>query len=191
MAAGVPLVMFVRLVLASVGREPDLVKAISRSGGDKEASGGPLLYVAVLLTMTLAFWRSTVVGLLAISQMAAGDGLADIVGRKFGAAKWPWSSSKSYAGSFAFVAGGFTVSIALVYWMVSFSCLDLHGLAFTDVALRIALVSLGSALVELVPFGDDNITVPAAAAVFAAILFGECGGLSDGGNVAGWLSNSI
>ena len=30
------------------------------------------------------------VGLMAITQMAAGDGFADIVGRRWGKTKWPW-----------------------------------------------------------------------------------------------------
>lgn len=37
---------------------------------------------------------------MAISQMAAGDGMADIIGRKFGSAKWPFSKDKSYAGTY-------------------------------------------------------------------------------------------
>ena len=46
--------------------------------------------------------------------MAAGDGLADIVGRRWGTVKWPFSASKSYAGTAAFVAGAFVVSAAVL-----------------------------------------------------------------------------
>ena len=41
----------------------------------------------------------------AVCVMAAGDGMADIVGRKFGSVKWPWDKEKSLIGSAAFVAG--------------------------------------------------------------------------------------
>jgi dolichol kinase len=43
------------------------------------------------------------VGIIAISQMAAGDGMADIVGRKFGIQKWPFSKDKSYIGESSFL----------------------------------------------------------------------------------------
>jgi len=171
-AAGVPLLMLSRLLLASFGKQPELLKAVSRSGDAKEAVGGPFLYVVMLLVFTTAYWRSSIIGVVALAQMAAGDGLADIVGRKVGGARWPFSDRKTYAGSLGFVLGGFTVSLGLVYWLATFSCVDLGGLGLADVAVRLAAVSVASALVELVPLGDDNVTVPLTAAVFTALAFG-------------------
>lgn len=49
-----------------------------------------------------------------MTQMAVGDGLADIVGRKWGSVKWPFSKSKSLVGSGAFLLGSFTISAALL-----------------------------------------------------------------------------
>ena len=43
---------------------------------------------------------------MAISLMCAGDGLADIVGRRWGAsARLPWNPAKSWAGSVAMFLG--------------------------------------------------------------------------------------
>ena len=52
--------------------------------------------------------------MIAVTQMAVGDGLADIVGRQWGSVKWPFSKSKSLIGSGAFLVGGFTISAALL-----------------------------------------------------------------------------
>lgn len=77
-----------------------LVAAISRSGNPSEVLRGPLLYVIILLLSTLLYWRDNLVGIVAVSQMAAGDGMADIVGRRLGKVKWPFSQTKSYAGMY-------------------------------------------------------------------------------------------
>ena len=51
---------------------------------------------------------------MVISLMCGGDGLADIIGRKFGSAKLPFNRSKSWAGSFAMFAGK-SLYITLLY----------------------------------------------------------------------------
>ena len=43
--------------------------------------------------------------MMVLSLMCGGDGLADIIGRKFGTAKLPFNTSKSWAGSAAMFAG--------------------------------------------------------------------------------------
>ena len=40
-----------------------------------------MLYTVVLFLGTLLFFRNSPIGVVAICQMAAGDGIADIVGR--------------------------------------------------------------------------------------------------------------
>jgi dolichol kinase len=75
-----------RLYLAgsrtSANNEPnELVSAVSRTGRKEEALGGPFLYAIVLFLATLTSFRASPVGIVAVSQMAAGDGLADIFGR--------------------------------------------------------------------------------------------------------------
>ena len=66
---------------------------------------GPLFYVIIMTAATVIFWRESPVGMMVISLMCGGDGLADIIGRKFGSAKLPFNRSKSWAGSFAMFAG--------------------------------------------------------------------------------------
>lgn len=47
------------------------------------------------------------VGFLVVALMCGGDGMADIIGRRFGrGAKLPHNSNKSWAGSAAMLTGG-------------------------------------------------------------------------------------
>ena len=58
-----------------------------------------------MTAVTVVFWRESPVGMMVLSLMCGGDGLADIIGRKFGTAKLPFNMSKSWAGSAAMFAG--------------------------------------------------------------------------------------
>eukprot|EP01039_Chlorochromonas_danica_P011178 gene11178-12464_t len=173
-AAAIPLLQLLRLYWAGSRKggegsqeERDLVAAVSRSGKKEEALGGPFLYSAILFLGTLLCFRSTPVGIVAISQMAAGDGLADIVGRRFGRTKWPFASQKSVIGSAAFVLGGFVATLVTLYWMQQTGYLALDVSQFV---WQIAFISVLCAAVELVPGVDDNISVPISAAISAGLL---------------------
>ena len=71
----------------------------------QELLRGPLFYVLIMTAVTVAFWRDSPVGMMVLSLMCGGDGLADIVGRRFGTAKLPYNRAKSWAGSLAMFAG--------------------------------------------------------------------------------------
>jgi dolichol kinase len=97
--------------------------------------------------------------------------LADIIGRRFGKNnKWPFSRSKSVAGSTAFVVASTLACTGLVAWMSYTGCLSLP-LPLSELFPRIAAISVACAGVELLPIGDDNWTVPLSAAVLSVILF--------------------
>mmetsp|Transcript_203 Transcript_203/g.638 ORF Transcript_203/g.638 Transcript_203/m.638 type:complete len:312 (-) Transcript_203:336-1271(-) len=182
LAGAVPLLQIIRLYRAGraqpaqptpVGAAEaddtaDLVKAISRSGSRSEALGGPFLYTLVLLVATVLGWRSPAAA-VAICQMAVGDGVADIVGRRYGSVKWPFSPSKSVAGSAAFVASAFSASLGLISLFHAFGFTALTAAAAAPAVL---LISLLSAAVELLPaeLADDNVSVPAAAWALSAWL---------------------
>jgi len=170
-ASIVPILNAVKLYLAGSNQgDKDLADAVSRSGDSKEALEGPLFYTFVLIVATL-LWRDSLPGVVAVSTMAAGDGMADIVGRKFGKNnKWPFSKSKSIAGSTAFFASSLLVSFGLTTWL-SFTGSGITGnIASGDLIWKLAIVCFVSTIVELLPIGDDNWTVPAAAAIGILIL---------------------
>eukprot|EP00532_Pseudo-nitzschia_australis_P010004 CAMPEP_0168239080 /NCGR_PEP_ID=MMETSP0140_2-20121125/21292_1 /TAXON_ID=44445 /ORGANISM="Pseudo-nitzschia australis, Strain 10249 10 AB" /LENGTH=522 /DNA_ID=CAMNT_0008173283 /DNA_START=260 /DNA_END=1825 /DNA_ORIENTATION=+ len=165
----------IRLYLAGKGdaAESSLADTISRTGDRSEVLGGPFIYVCLFQLFILAFWRDSFPGVVAMTTMAAGDGMADIIGRRFGknGYKWPFSDGqKSLVGTAAFCASAFALTTAACYWLLLTGCLALPStLAFADVALRIGAISCICALVEILPIGDDNYTVPGSAALLAAL----------------------
>ena len=182
-AAIVPLLNAVRLYRAAQGgdkiettiadssindTEANLRKAVSRSGDASEALGGPFIYVLWLAAEILCLWRSAPVGIVALATLAAGDGVADLVGRRWGASnQWP-GLKKSVVGSMAFWVASWAVSAGLLQWMQYWDCMS--ELAVSHVILRLAIVTLIAAIVELIPIADDNYTVPLSAGLAAFFL---------------------
>eukprot|EP00257_Ricinus_communis_P028108 XP_025015522.1 phytol kinase 1, chloroplastic isoform X2 [Ricinus communis] len=80
----------------------------------RELLRGPLYYVLVLIFCALVFWRESPVGVMALAMMCGGDGVADIMGRRFGSAKLPHNHQKSWAGSISMFISGFLISIGYV-----------------------------------------------------------------------------
>ena len=85
----------------------------------QELLRGPLLYIVVVIAVTVLFWRESPVGLIVLSLMCGGDGLADIVGRQYGSAKLPFNVDKSWAGSLAMFSGKSIRSIACSWYVVN------------------------------------------------------------------------
>jgi phytol kinase len=181
-AATVPILNAVRLYLAGTSgssnsieskngpQEIALAAAVSRSGDAKEAVGGPFIYVVILAVAIVLFWRDSAVGIVALSTLAVGDGMADLVGRRLGSTnKWP-NSSKSVAGSLAFWSASTAVTTGLLWWMQYTGCITLP-LDIVSTAFIVAGITFASAALEVMPiFGDDNYTVPLSAALLS-ILF--------------------
>lgn len=191
-----------RLYLAGKGlaEESSLASVVSRSGNKAEALGGPFIYVCLFQCFIWLFWRSSPVGVVGMSVMAAGDGMADLIGRRWGGnSQWQvilnqlgstansstsepkakennnilagFGENKSVVGTVAFAVSAFVVTFALVQWLSLTGCMELpSSLGTMDVALRILLISSITAVVELLPVGDDNYTVPLTAAGMAALL---------------------
>lgn len=183
--AVVPLLNAVRLWKAANGHpssrnapndatESDIAmaKAFSRSGDVGEARGGPFIYTLMLFTFVLLFWRNSPVGVVSLATMAAGDGMADLVGRRFGKNnKWP-GSEKSVAGSLAFWIAATITSTGLLAWMNFWHCWTVpFTMEWIDIVGRLALITMASALLELVPIADDNYTVPISTAILTYFFF--------------------
>ncbi|KAG6389786.1 hypothetical protein SASPL_151260 [Salvia splendens] len=115
LAALVPCVNCFRLVIngLSLSTDEGLIKSVSREGKPEELLGGPLYYVLVLILCAVVFWCDSPVGMISLSMMCAGDGIADIMGRRFGSTKLPYNPHKSWAGSISMFLFGFLVSIRI------------------------------------------------------------------------------
>ncbi|GFR52538.1 hypothetical protein Agub_g15113, partial [Astrephomene gubernaculifera] len=176
LAALVPMLNMARLLAVGTGllADPGLVKSVSRSGDRGELLKGPLYYVVTLVGATLLCWRDNPAGLIAVSMMCGGDGLADIVGRRWGAApggRLPYNPAKSWAGSAAMLVGGYGMSYGLITLFCHlgfFSCYPPASLLST-----LGLIAAAATLVESLPIDrwvDDNMSVPGVAAVLSMVL---------------------
>jgi dolichol kinase len=108
-AAAVPVANAARLIATASGYVADakLVASVSRTGDSSELLKGPFAYVLVLLAATALAWRQHPAGIVAVAMMCAGDGLADVVGRRWGQQlPLPWNKQKSWPGSAALLLGG-------------------------------------------------------------------------------------
>ena len=175
-AALVPLTNAVRLYLAATlsdGSETSLARAVSRSGSKSEALGGPFVYVLILAAIILTFWRNSTAGIVALSTLAAGDGVADLVGRRYGRGNaWPIPGStnpKSVAGTVGFIVASTLCSVGLLMWLQYWHCLSL-SFGGWELLERVTAISVVAAIVELIPIGDDNYTVPLTAALMAMLV---------------------
>lgn len=177
LAAVVPLCNGIRLLVYGLGllRDEGLVKSVSRQGDPKELLRGPLYYVIVLVFSTVLFWRDSPVGVVALAMMCGGDGIADIVGRRFGSSKLPWNSGKSWAGSIAMFLFGLLVSYGCLCY---FAAMGFYQLDNLGTVLRLAVVSMAATIVESLPVStklDDNVTVPLTTVVAGLLLFPPAG----------------
>ncbi|KAG4397713.1 hypothetical protein GLYMA_10G200500v4 [Glycine max] len=99
-AAFVPLVNCLRLLVngLSLASDEGLIKSVTREGDPLELLRGPLYYVLILILSALVFWRESPIGVISLAMMCAGDGIADIIGRRYGSMKIPYNEHKSLAG---------------------------------------------------------------------------------------------
>lgn len=173
-ASLVPLANCLRLVTygLSLATDEGLIKSVTREGNPEELLRGPLYYVLILILCVLVFWRESPIGVISLAMMCGGDGIADIMGRRFGSVKIPYNKKKSWVGSISMFIFGFLISIGMLYY---FSALGYFQLDWEWTVERVALVSLVATIVESLPITevvDDNISVPLASMVTAVLIFG-------------------
>ncbi|KAF7113011.1 hypothetical protein RHSIM_RhsimUnG0170100 [Rhododendron simsii] len=174
-ASLVPLANCLKLVTygLSLATDEGLIKSVTREGKPAELLRGPLYYVLILVMCVLVFWRESPVGVISLAMMCGGDGVADIMGRKFGSVKIPYNKNKSWAGSISMFIFGFLISMGMLYY---FSALGYFQMDLISTMERVALVAFVATVIESLPTEggvDDNISVPLASMVTAWLCFGS------------------
>lgn len=115
--------------------------------------GGPLVFngaVWMCLSAAICIWiLPPAVGAAALAMLMLGDAAAAIVGRRFGAHKWP-GTPKSVEGSAAYAVAAFATGLAVSAW---------PDAGLTAVAVAVGAVA-GAALEALPIPVNDNIRVP-------------------------------
>ncbi|MBT3391413.1 MAG: phosphatidate cytidylyltransferase [Chloroflexi bacterium] len=174
LAALVPLAITAQFALVGLGvmKDEAAVQAMSRSGDRREILRGPLFYGIVFVVLTVIYWKDSPIGIIGLMLMCGGDGLADIVGRRWGKAKLPWAKDKSWLGSLGMLLGGWSFALGVV-WV--FVMLGVFPAPFSAYVLPISIIAIAGTLVESLPIRDsDNITV-----TLTAVLLGH------------WLLNTL
>ncbi len=131
-----------------------------------EARGYPvgiLLYPVAVLLLILLFRHRLDLAAAAWGILAFGDGAATLAGRRPGRRKLPWNDEKTWAGLAAFVAAGSAAGALLAGWTAP-AIQPPPPTWFVVLAPTAAACLAG--LAETLPVRlDDNLTVPAAAAL--------------------------
>jgi len=179
----VPLLFVLQFVAIGTGlmKNESFVASMSRSGDPRELLQGTLYYAIVMVLMTW-FWfyvpstgisNANPTALLIIGCVSGGDGLADIIGRKFGGEKkfGIKGSEKTIIGSIGMLVGSILVSSILVL-IFSLEVSNFNpNFNIATLILPIIVVSIVATVVEaLSPKGTDNFTVFLAVVIVILIL---------------------
>jgi phytol kinase len=171
LAALVPLAFTLQFLLIGIGiiKDEASVKAMSRSGDRREILRGPLYYGIIFVILTIIYWKSSPVGIIALMLMCGGDGLAEIVGRRWGTVRNPLNKGKSLVGSAGMLVGGWVFSV-LIVWI--FVLAGIFSSPIQSYLLPITIIAIVGTLVESLPLKDiDNITITLSAMILGYFLF--------------------
>jgi len=170
LAALVPLLITIQFFLVGSGiiRDQVAVQAMSRSGDRREILRGPLFYEIIFVAMTIIYWKDSPIGIIALMIMCGGDGLADIIGREIGKKKLSWNSQKSWSGSIAMFAGGYSLTFFILGIYIA---LGVFSISIKDIAFPLLLICLVATWVESLPLPEvDNITTTLSAILLGHLL---------------------
>jgi phytol kinase len=171
LAALVPFAITVQFALVGLGMMKDqaAVEAMSRTGDRREILRGPLYYGIVFVLLTILFWMDSPIGIVALMMLCGGDGLAEILGRRWGQKKIRRRGNKSWVGSLGFFLGGWVLAVIV---MAVFVAAGIFKMSFPDLLLKLAVIAVASTVVEAIsPEDTDNITVPVISVLLGFLLF--------------------
>ncbi|KAK4417905.1 putative phytol kinase, chloroplastic [Sesamum alatum] len=171
LAALIPGINIIRMLLLGLGiwKDDAAVKSMSRFGDCRELLKGPLYYASTITLANAIYWRTSPIAVAAVCNLCAGDGMADIVGRRFGSQKLPYNQNKSVVGSITMACAGFLASVGYMFYFSSFGYIQ----ESTNMVLGFLIVSIAAALVESHPLStelDDNLTVPLAVVLVGSLV---------------------
>jgi phytol kinase len=170
-AALVPLAITIQFILVGLGiiQDESAVQAMTRTGDRREILRGPLYYGLIFVIMTVLYWYERPIGIIALMLMCGGDGLADILGRRYGKSKLPWSPGKSWIGSLGMFLGGWIFSVTIIGIFIG---LAIFQAPLTAYILPITLIAIAGSAIESLPFRDiDNVTVTLTAVALGTLFW--------------------
>jgi phytol kinase len=171
LAALVPFAITVQFALVGLGilKDQAAVDAMSRSGDRREILRGPLYYGIIFVVVTLLYWLENPTGITALMLVCGGDGMADIIGRRYGDRKLPWNRKKSWMGTLWFFIGGWLLTVLVLALFIQ---AGVFPAPFGAYLVSITVIALAATLVESIsPQDIDNLTITLTALVLGFFLF--------------------
>ena len=132
---------------------------MTRTGNKRELLKGTLYFVIVAIICGTVYYKQFA-GVLAMAILGWGDGLAPIIGTRYGKLKYRVLSDKSVEGSLAFLVGSIFAGLFFVKLIAPESF---------DAGKIIAIAVIATIVEGVSPKEVDNITIPLA--VIAAARF--------------------
>jgi uncharacterized protein (TIGR00297 family) len=140
---------------------PRLAPSVFRPGDlASPVRSGIIIYPLAVLALLISFPNRPDIAAAAWGILAAGDGMATLVGTQVRTRPLPWNRAKSWGGLAAFVLAGWLAGSGLAAWNAGVETATWWILIAPGIAAIVA------GLVETVPIRlNDNISVPASAAL--------------------------
>lgn len=130
--------------------DDEAVKTMTRNGDRSELLKGPLYFV-IVATICGTFFYKTIPGIVAMSILGWGDGIAPIIGSRYGRLKYKILSDKSLEGSLSMLISAFVASTFFV-WLILPKQLDIIQILFLSI--------IGTVAEAFSPKEIDNILIP-------------------------------
>ena len=135
---------------------------------------GIVLYPAAVLGLILCFPARLDLAAIAWVILAAGDGMATLIGAHVKTSRLPWNHSKSMGGLAAFLVCGGVAAMATSLW------LNRHvapGVDTFGIVVAPLLATIAAGFVETAPIKlNDNLSVP----ITAAVVLWSCSFVNEG-----------
>ncbi len=150
------------LVMKGLFADPDdeAVRTMTRTGDRKELLKGPLYFVIVSILCGTLYYKSFE-GIMAMAALGWGDGIAPMIGTRFGKMKYKVLSQKSVEGSLSVFAASFLAGCFFM-WFLAPQYFDVTRILIFSV---IATIAEGISPKEL-----DNFFIPASVIILAQFI---------------------
>ena len=152
----IPPVSFI--ILNYLSYKTNLIQSMERGGKSNLGTVYYPISLFILVLATFLFAENPYIGLLGVMIMGYGDGLAAVIGKKYG--KIDIGNGKSFIG----VVTMFTVSLVAASLIIGLR----EGLGFIWIAVVIAFAA--SLIEYLTPKGLDNLSVPMGTSLIYYLL---------------------
>ena len=154
---GAAVALAVAAVLFNAFVLPRIAARLYRPGDRDRGLHGILYYPIAVLALLLLFPADLAIVAAAWGVLAAGDGMATLVGRAVGGGRWRWNREKTVAGTLALWVAGSAAGAALFWWCRS-AAPEPRSVMFIITA-SMAAAALAAAVETMDVRLDDNLSV--------------------------------